>query len=342
MVILIFFLSLEVICRIGMAIRYRDASFLKYGLVHFSRFDLRAHSSAAADENDYFGIVVYGGSVAYGWDVERNETFPHQLENILNERLHTDRVKVSNKGAPAQTSYKTVTDILTEGDDNLHRKNRNRIYIVYTGINDALRLYTASFGTMHLQPEEWAYNKFELTKIQRLYYLLKKTMLCFSIMDDLLVKYKIKGENFAGKRLSNSIYNTMYKLPIKEADIEKQIQILLDRYRDNLITIINYCRLYGIHLIFGREAVNKSGTYGDMEMDRFMKYYNLTYEQMERIAKQEGILYIDDHDYFSKLPIKEKYFRYAGRDWCHYTPEGNRIVAERFADAILKNNLIGK
>lgn len=338
LVILIVFFLIEVVSRIGMTWRHRDSSFLKYGFAYFSPLRLNDFSNDKEDyKSYYYGIVVFGGSVAYGWDVERSETFPYQLEVILNEHLNTDRISVSNKGAPGKTSYKTVTDVLAEGDDNLSRRYRNQIYIVFTGINDALRMYSISLGKQHLDPDELAYNRFELTAREKVYFLLKKTSLSFLLLDDFLLKLKVK-DKFAGRRLSHIIFSTQHKLPLQAVDKEKQIQLLLDRYRDNLVTIINFCQLYDVRLLFGKEAIYEKYDGPGLEMDEFMKYYKLVYDQIEKIAKDEGIIYVDTDAYFSKLPNKERYFLYS--DYRHHIPQGNRIVAELFADAIIKNNLI--
>lgn len=97
--ILLFFLLLEGICRIGMTCRYKNIYFLKYGASYFSPVRLRNFSNNEQDYRTYnYSIAVFGGSIVYGWELKRNETFPAQLETILNERFATNRIRVSDGG----------------------------------------------------------------------------------------------------------------------------------------------------------------------------------------------------------------------------------------------------
>jgi len=80
-------------------------------------------------------ILALGDSCTWGWQVAQDETYPHELQQLLNEQYGARRYRVINAGAPGYTSYQGLT-FLRDTGLQLHPA----IVIIGFGFNDASRL----------------------------------------------------------------------------------------------------------------------------------------------------------------------------------------------------------
>lgn len=329
--VLVFFLALECLVRlyktakasiiISPKISFKlDTSYLKYG---FEYIFLQGERSSAKNEACNYLIKAYGGSTTYGFGVEKEESYPSQLQVILKEHFRADKISVSNQGICAGASDKAVENMLSGLRADTLAGDHKTIFIFYEGINDAIRMYTAYTGHIKIQ-EQYEINRFDLTPRQKAYLALKKTVLFFAFIDSF---YRSKA-NPLPRRLS-------------ESDVSKEefVRRLLARYENNLMTFVNICRFYDIKLIFGKVALHRE-KYSMYDKGLYFKYYDMVFGLMEKVAKENNIPFVDADAYFSALPDNGKYFIYSGEDWCHLNAEGNKILAGLFAKAIIDNGYI--
>ena len=81
-----------------------------------------------------FNILCFGDSFTYGWGVEPQNTYPAQLEKMLNEsNLDNKRFKVFNLGIPGSNS----SQILKYFKQILEKYKKPDLVIVLTGANDS-------------------------------------------------------------------------------------------------------------------------------------------------------------------------------------------------------------
>jgi len=82
-------------------------------------------------ENEY-RILCIGDSTVFGLDVDQSETFPYQLESILNRRGNGTHYCVLNAGCPSYTSFQ----VMRYTEAKLRDLNPDMI-VIAVGVNDA-------------------------------------------------------------------------------------------------------------------------------------------------------------------------------------------------------------
>jgi lysophospholipase L1-like esterase len=79
-------------------------------------------------------ILAIGDSCTFGWRVSEDETYPAQLEGLLNQRAGGERYQVINAGVPGYTSYQGLEYLRERG-----LALRPEIVLIGFGFNDAYR-----------------------------------------------------------------------------------------------------------------------------------------------------------------------------------------------------------
>jgi lysophospholipase L1-like esterase len=334
LIVFLFFFTLETLARlyktaeVSLTLSPRisfklNPVYLKYG---FEYLFPREKRFSVKNENCNYLIKAYGGSTTYGFGVEKKDSYPGQLQVILREHFHTDKIDVHNQGICAGASEKAVADMLSGLPSDLPNKNRKTIFIFYEGINDAIRMVSAG----HIKTEvHYEMDRFEMTPLQRVYFTLKKTILFFSVIDSYLKNTDVY------KRVLSS----QHKLSEGNISDKEFVEKLLKRYENNLMTFVNVCRVYDIKLIFGKVTLRLE-KFVSYDKDLYLKYYNMVFGIMEKVAKENNIPFVDADAYFRGLPNSGRFFLYSGEDWCHLNEEGNRILAGLFAKVIIDNGYI--
>src|SRR6185369_9035870 len=76
-------------------------------------------------------ILAVGDSCTFGWRVSEADTYPAQLEAVLNRRAGGDRYQVINAGVPGYTSYQGLVYLQEQG-----LALRPEIVVIGFGFND--------------------------------------------------------------------------------------------------------------------------------------------------------------------------------------------------------------
>lgn len=103
-------------------------------LGHFFSTGLSLEKSQSSQT---FNILCLGDSFTYGWGIERSQTYPKQLERILNtNNRYYMQFKVFNLGVPGSNS----SQLLKYAEDILIKYKNVDMIIILTGANDAWNL----------------------------------------------------------------------------------------------------------------------------------------------------------------------------------------------------------
>jgi GDSL-like Lipase/Acylhydrolase. len=88
--------------------------------------------------NDTIRIIALGDSFTFGWGVDLNDTWPKQLENLLNKRCQKKKFEVLNMGVPGYNTPMEIEFFKLKGI----KYNPDIIILAYVGndiVNETLR-----------------------------------------------------------------------------------------------------------------------------------------------------------------------------------------------------------
>lgn len=164
-------------------------------------------------EDGVFRIICMGDSITFGWPIEREKTYPKQLEALLSQNFY-NKIEVFNAGVSGYTSYQCLkwfqSDILKYDPDCI---------ILYFGVNDAgLSTNNKSDKEQFLLPE-WAV--FSLNHLR-------------------------KFESF---KLWQKIF-LRFKYPINKNNYRTKYRVSPEDYRENIKSINRIAEGYGIKTLF--------------------------------------------------------------------------------------------
>lgn len=268
-------------------------------------------------------IAALGASSTFGIYARDHETWPRQLEQILNRRCPADvRYEVVNLGIPHTTSQQNLALFRTEA-----LPLEPDVVTFYEGINDttdlsAIRAHRARSGGRALGG--WP-------ALREAYARLQSVSLAAAFV----------------------AYLTEPGLRATPEEIERHQRESSERFLANLSEIARECEARGIAFVVANQqaqsnAVPRESLHGvryaqearalrrSLEKRGFVEtawqVYFLTHvrlmRDLETWARERGIPFVDaiaalDGDRDVLL------------SWVHLSPEGNRMLAEAFADAIL-------
>ena len=107
--------------------------------------------------NDEIRILCIGDSSTYGLNVDQDQTFPAQLQGILNQRRWEGSYKVINAGCPGFSSFQAMRLLETRG-----RSTQPDIIILSVGVNDS--------GTVRQSDVENDYHNAPLPFLRRMFF----------------------------------------------------------------------------------------------------------------------------------------------------------------------------
>ncbi len=185
-----------------------DSSQAEFNSVGFWDKELRLKK-----EEGTFRIICMGDSITFGWPVEREKTYPKQLEILLNQNF-SNKIDVFNAGVPGYSSYQVLKwfkrDIVNYNPDCV---------ILYFGVNDSgLSINNKSDKDQPLLPE-WV---------------------VFS------VNYLKKFESF---NICQKIF-LRFKYPISKNNSKTKCRVSTEEYRKNIVNINKIAKEHGIKTLF--------------------------------------------------------------------------------------------
>lgn len=271
---------------------------------------------------DIYRIVCLGGSSTYGNQLSNNETWPVQLENLLNNTGLRKNIEVINAGVGGYTTRESLINLLIrvlplEPD----------MIIIYHAYNDFKpnRYPGFKFDYTHWRSRERMPGKHILNILSSKSSFLRNTVALYR--KTLGYLNKTGKHNFKIRRLR--AYDT-----ISESGIEA--------FKRNLKAMIYVARREGIIPVMSTFSL----TLNEENLERYPQKFQdlrlyiptLTFqgildakqkynEAIREVARKENCVFINNS---SLIPEDFKYHY----DTCHFTPAGARLAAENFAKGI--------
>ncbi|MBD3263960.1 MAG: hypothetical protein GF375_02515 [Candidatus Omnitrophica bacterium] len=269
--------------------------FVEINLRIFAGF-LKEGEITAITGNDTFNIICLGDSFTYGVGVDRTDSYPNQLEKILNQKESGLRFRVINLAVPGANSSQhlkylkqilkgscgeavDLIIVLTGANDSWNLADSNISKIIErkrnrdnNGRNGGAEEYTEEIigkGTINYRLSLADKINIFLFKL-RTYKMLK------------LIYLNIKGRNISPEA------DRFEQIPAYEG---RDVRVLKDLLRYNLSRIVETAKKYGKHIILHNYP--RGDLYGD----------NIT----EEVAEHYKIPFVDNASVFNSL-LKDKSF----------------------------------
>lgn len=287
-------------------------------------------------------IITLGGSTTYGFCVETEDTYPFQLEKILNEKGY--RVEVINGAVTGYTTMHSLVNYML----NLVYLEPDIIYI-YHGINDvAIGDNPETFKTdyshvMHALGSEWYDHSLIYTILQNRFMFFTKLKYRYSSLKSSLsrlFKFSPKSKN-------------LLRHPLKAYDPVNNI--LMETIISNIRHITVVAKAHNTKLVYSTFAtMYKASEKGKKKLavqmkKQFGRKPNWFNEQRENqivlkleflnneIVKLGNELNVPVVD-IATIGKKAEIFH----DEIHQSPKGNKLQAEKIAQILISNKMIGK
>jgi len=263
-------------------------------------------------------IICAGDSSTFGFNVNNNDTYPKQLEMILEKETTEKNAEVINAGILAFNSLGGVLYL-----EKKLRKLDPDILVFSYGFNDSF------FRTRPLKKNSL------ISKVTGT--LLEKGLFKLAI-------YRILDESF---RKFNS----------KKVSQDLDPNVRPDEFIENLEKVCKLCREDGIHLVFMPISVNISYgkimkeiaerfEVGHIDVEKTLEehYYRFKREGSKsykgiRFGKLKKKPFKDRfYKHFNSLDMmKIREFNYVFMDYCHPSPAGYHIIAEEIYKYLVDN-----
>jgi len=297
----------------------------------YNSFGFRGQEIAGKKPSDTIRIAVLGGSTAFGAFVKDQDTFPAVLQGLLQENAAStgavgsrSKIEVINAAVPGYTSTQELI--------SLHLKVlplAPDVVIVFDSINDVYNLGHPPQNAWEM--DEWE-NRLTMTMPQRMRQLLLRSSALLRL----------------GVLLRGHLSDWKYKVVHQEqAPTWKPgpgaFEAAADTYLENIRSMLALLKVRGIRGITITQPA-RQWSISDTEMTAFVRPLERVQalrslrETMKRrtidIVAQFGTDFsVVDLDDLGQVP---SYFG----DLMHFTEAGNRAVAHRIADAVLKSPII--
>lgn len=233
-------------------------------------------------------ILIVGPSSAFGWGVASEDTYASKLEGMLLDK------QVINAGQIGHSSHQGVLSI-----DNLLRELHPAIVVIAYGVNDLdrNRFYFQSALT---DREEFANSHSE---------------------------YSVRIQNLIfSSALTSLMYKASQSLGMSEgASHQDVVRVPKEDFETNMRTIIEKVREAGAKSVLMTTTVHMPEYFeGSNEPERIaqgVREYNAI---IRSIGEETGTPVADIDAVFARIDTREDLFV----DPVHFSPEGNRVVAE--------------
>lgn len=342
-IITLFFAFLEVQQRVRYYIKTKDIEYFCYGHsgfeIHLENFLFRIRNSfrrfrdksgPATGTRYTLKIDAFGGSTTKYSKIKEEFNYPEQLERMIKEKYPGLAVQVTNRGVPGSNSASDLRNMQI-----VYNKFENipDIAIIYTGLNDSLRLWRYK----QKKDEVMVYKFITTSFTERLDATFKKYSFFYLCLKEYLMKKKYGDINKYYASVKDNYKRIEYKMSPEE-EARYIDEVILKDYRKNLESILYMCRTFNITPILGTTPTKNDNT---ETMPTENKTLERIYDEMRKISKERNVILVDVRRYFVSLKDTDRYFTNKG-DNIHVDEAGNEIVASLFLKSIEDNDLLNR
>jgi lysophospholipase L1-like esterase len=290
-------------------------------------------------EEDSFRIFVIGGSTVYCDRLDFEDSHPRILQKLLQEAYPEIRIEVQNAGMHAHTTQHTLIKYLSRIHDF-----RPDLVIFYHAVNDMCHSFTPPVLSHGEYRPDYGHVYGAIGKIVNDYVERRGTV--GLVTDDTIADF-FKRYWFSDLRQGSDFIR---RLKPRQVPVERWNS--LPSYERNLRHMVKLLRADGVHAVMASQPYLYRAEMTEEEQRRCwiplescrweferpdmasmadgLERYNSV---SRRVAAEMGVPYVDLEPL---LPKSLEYFR----DGVHYTAKGSRIVAEAFADLIVREGYV--
>lgn len=312
----VFFLSIEIVARIGYSCVKRDGRYLFYGKTPLKLTIRRiankisssiGENSSRALSDGGIKIWLFGGSTTQCSYEEDEKSWPYKLAVRLKGALDTP-VTVVNFGKDGATCKEYVEQLEPILADN--KLPAPNLVIVYMGINDSIKLSRYAY-VINRRPSPFQIANRKLMDLSVAYMLAKE------------VYYKVVEKNvdkaWAGY------------LSADEKELERHLNNFINLLKDMNPKIIIFFEIFkDSYLDKMPEGYKLPGLAGPFRNVRLV---------IENTARKRGVEFVD-----TGREIRERYkdFERYIPDGMHFADEGNDIFADYLTNYLVENGILKK
>lgn len=237
---------------------YRDSN---GKVVHQYTINSRGFRGKEVDlQSDKFRIVALGGSTTIGLEVKDNETYPAQLESMLN--YENKNYEVLNMGFGSR-SLNFVKNLLYSEVF----KYKPQMLIIYNNRNNIM--YDASYNSIR---DDGSYVDFNLdTRLIKAHFILQENLMIYRLL------LKIYKRIVSLSLESNYLYSPYVDGGLRE-------DYFINGYTDSLNEILKFCDKYDINKI----VLVKQAYYINPEISKELLQYNV--DELIDLYKQKYLI----------------------------------------------------
>lgn len=339
-IVVLIFTLLEASQRVRYYLKTKDIEYLCYGHsgieIHLENFIFYIKRSLSKLQNKpgnnvdakvVLKIDAFGGSTTNNGAMMPKFQYPLQMEALIKEKYPGLTVEVINRGVKGAYS-----------DDIL--RNMQRAYSHFTDIPDVAIVFTglndAAIKMGHYR------NKKRYVPVSFLNSLDKsicKYSLFYSVLKEYLMNKKFGNLNSYYSQREAQEIKIDYNLSSEEESNYVNRDIIPE-FIANINTVVKLCRALNIKIVFGTEPYSNKAL---VKFPAEIKILDRLSKELKDIAERNNIPLVDAQKYFKSLKNGDGYFDGGqGADCVHLGPDGNRILAGLFLDALEKNDLLKK
>ena len=293
---------------------------------HINNLGLRSKQADISKENGIIRIIDLGSSSTYGFHVKDNETYPFQLQTILDNKFDEGRFEVINGGLPFFTSVDI--EVLLH---SLFLKMKPEVVTFYIGCNDSVR-------------------------VTQDYYLKKRLGVRWEAVDWLSqYSFFLKMIKVNIKKKHRWFWDNDRK-KITKKEINEFIQKSEPIFRDRVLRMQKVCEEHDIYPIFITQIYSSMAEYKrNNALDKIAEIEGLSYADYGSLLQAKDALDYNElvnyvHHVFTKTIrdiskdrlvdftklSKNAYYEHLNSH-VHLTPKGNRVLARQLANYVTHN-----
>ncbi|MCK4462825.1 MAG: SGNH/GDSL hydrolase family protein [Candidatus Omnitrophica bacterium] len=310
----IFFMAFESIQRIRYAIRYNDASWLRYGFLkknvlnregdltpgRYGKFTInskgfRGKEFDAPKKKGVFRIVAIGGSSTFGHEMTTDKTLTFKMEKICTRTQTGKEVEIINGGVPGKDS------------DYWAKKFKKRILsidpdliLVYIGWNDLRDPITNILAVKEQR----------MNKLHK--YFIKKSLFYMTLNEK--ISAHLKGN-------ASHVYLKPKTEKDRIATIVEQEKEIMEKYEKNITKIILEAQKAGVLVALIKfPYLENSKLYLNADWVNGVK---IIFKSIDKLSKNHNVPIIDCTSKFPKEDTDNLFL-----DFMHPSEKGNAFMAE--------------
>lgn len=305
-------------------------------------FLYRGKKFAKKKDPETIRIITLGGSTTYGFCVETKDTYPFQLEKILNEKGY--RVEVINGAVSGYTTMHSLVNYML----NLVYLEPDIIYI-YHGINDVKisddpeTFKTDYSHAMHDLGSEWYEHSIIYTILQNRFMFFTKLKYRYSSLKGSLSRlFKFSPKSEDSLRHSLEAYDPVNNILMKTIISNIRHITVVAKEHNTKLVYSTFATMYEA----SEKEKKKLEAQKKKQFGRKPNWFNK--ERKNLIALKLDFLNNEIVKLGNELNIPVVDIAAIGKkaenfiDEIHQSPEGNKLQAEKISQILIANKMIYK